>query len=146
MAQEKKAETVKVEADVFVIQTGAFSTEEEANGWKDKLVSAGTPALVWNRGEYYYLFIGQAPSKEEAQAIAAGIDKETYVKEWNVTGEMKTDQPEKAKELVRQVENGKIPGSEDAEAVWGEDYDIPQPADELGILAWLHFFEKQLFS
>ncbi|WP_394217922.1 SPOR domain-containing protein [Halobacillus trueperi] len=74
--------------DTYIVQAGAFSTEGKANEWQSKLTALLVPSLVWQRDGQYFLFVGSAPNKQEADQIAdrlAGKSIETYVKPFVVT-------------------------------------------------------------
>ncbi|RDY66066.1 hypothetical protein DXT76_21270 [Halobacillus trueperi] len=88
--------------DTYIVQAGAFSTEGKANEWQSKLTALLIPSVVWQRDGQYYLFVGSAPNKQEADQIAdrlAGKSIETYVKPFVVTIEKEIPQ-----ELVTPIE------------------------------------------
>ncbi|MEC3882643.1 SPOR domain-containing protein [Halobacillus sp. HZG1] len=74
--------------ETYIVQAGAFSTEGKADEWQSKLTALLVPSMVWQRDGQYFLFVGSAPNKQEADQIAgrlAGKSIDTYVKPFVVT-------------------------------------------------------------
>ncbi|MGR9049199.1 SPOR domain-containing protein [Halobacillus faecis] len=99
--------------DTYIVQAGAFSTEGKANEWQSKLTALLVPSLVWQRDGQYFLFVGSAPNKQEADQIAdrlAGKSIETYVKPFVVTIDKEIPQA-----LITAIETHEMGGLSEAE-------------------------------
>ncbi|MFD1038624.1 hypothetical protein ACFQ3N_09490 [Virgibacillus byunsanensis] len=70
----------------YVLQGGVYNQEENAMEVEKSFTEDGASTTIWKRDESYYLFVGIASTKEQAQKIAENYnneDLEVYVKEWN---------------------------------------------------------------
>ncbi|WP_413379389.1 hypothetical protein [Alkalihalobacillus sp. 1P02AB] len=73
-----------------VVQAGAFSTLEKGNEMNEQMLSNGFPAVLLADTESFYLFIGLAADRAEAQNVSAyfvGEGQETYVKTYQINGD-----------------------------------------------------------
>ncbi|WP_163970134.1 SPOR domain-containing protein [Oceanobacillus halotolerans] len=86
----------------FVVQAGVFSDEPNAEEAAKDLENSGYSSVVWNDGESYFLFTGVASTKEHANELAATIDEEVYVKEWQ-TDEVELTLNEKEAQWIHNV-------------------------------------------
>lgn len=68
----------------FVLQGGVFSELENAETWAKNFSDSGLPAMIWNRGDQYFLLLGLTETKEQAESIVNQLDKnyDLYIKEW----------------------------------------------------------------
>jgi stage II sporulation protein B len=73
--------------DSYIVQAGAFSTDGKAKEWQSRLTAQVIPSVIWNRDGQYFLFVGSAASKQEAEMIADRLAEksiDTYVKPFSV--------------------------------------------------------------
>ncbi|SFJ16194.1 stage II sporulation protein B [Halobacillus dabanensis] len=73
--------------DSYIVQAGAFSTEGKAKEWQSRLTAQLIPSVIWKRDGQYFLFVGSAASKQEAEMISDRLAEEsidTYVKPFSV--------------------------------------------------------------
>ncbi|KGA97611.1 hypothetical protein AJ85_16390 [Alkalihalobacillus alcalophilus ATCC 27647 = CGMCC 1.3604] len=73
-----------------VVQAGAFSTLEKGNEMNEQMLSNGFPSVLLADTESFYLFIGLAADRAEAQNVSAyfvGEGQETYVKTYQINGD-----------------------------------------------------------
>ncbi|WJE14533.1 SPOR domain-containing protein [Halobacillus sp. ACCC02827] len=78
--------------EAYIVQAGAFSTEGKAEEWKSRLNAIHVPSVIWERDGQFFLFVGSAATKADADAIAAKLSEksvDTYVKPFVV----QTDKP-----------------------------------------------------
>jgi stage II sporulation protein B len=68
----------------FVLQGGVFSEQENAETWAKNFSDSGLPAMIWNRGDQYFLLLGLTETKAQAESIVNQLDKnyDLYIKEW----------------------------------------------------------------
>ncbi|CDQ18181.1 stage II sporulation protein B [Halobacillus karajensis] len=99
--------------DSYIVQAGAFSTEGKAKEWRSKLTALLVPSVIWQRDGQYFLFVGSANSKKEANVIADRLAEksiETYVKPFAVTIEKEV--PEELITSLQSHELGKLSENE----------------------------------
>lgn len=73
------------EMDAYVLQGGVFSDKANAEEWVSKYEQAGLPSFIWEKEENYFLLVGIANTKEQAEQFADEIKEyefDIYVKEW----------------------------------------------------------------
>lgn len=73
----------------YVLQGGMFSNYDNAEQWLNTFKNINLHPVLWERDSYFYLFVGLAPGKEEAEDKKRVIPEEgvdIYVKDWNVDG------------------------------------------------------------
>ncbi|MCX8000656.1 MAG: SPOR domain-containing protein, partial [Leptospiraceae bacterium] len=77
---KKKRQKKKQEAEFFTIQLGAFGTEEQAQKFKEKILSQSkisggrySPKIV-QKGELFVVLLGRYASKEEANEAKSKLD------------------------------------------------------------------------
>lgn len=71
--------------NAYVLQGGVFSNETNAEEWVSKYEEAGFPSYIWEREEQYFLLVGLASTKEQAEQFANSLKEyefDIYVKEW----------------------------------------------------------------
>ncbi|RDW21660.1 SPOR domain-containing protein [Oceanobacillus chungangensis] len=81
-----------ISLNAFVLQAGVFSNKTNADEWMNIFADAGLEAIVWEKDDQYFLFLGVAATKEQAKTIATGLTTEfdIFVKEWSTAeGEVK---------------------------------------------------------
>ncbi|QGS68957.1 hypothetical protein CV093_12705 [Oceanobacillus sp. 143] len=71
--------------DAFVLQAGVFANKANANEWVKSFADAGLDAIIWEKDAQYYLFLGIAATKEQANLIATELTSEfdIFIKEWS---------------------------------------------------------------
>ncbi|TCT27134.1 sporulation related protein [Melghiribacillus thermohalophilus] len=77
------------EMAAYVVQTGIFSTKEQAETMKSSLADQGFSVSIWPKDGTYYTFVSLSNTKQDAEETAQTIQSkgfETYVKEWKVVG------------------------------------------------------------
>src|SRR5690625_4907360 len=73
--------------NIFVIQGGVFSEEENAKSRIKQFEKLHFPAISWERDGTYYIFSGMYTSEEKAKQFVKEMDAqglEVYVKEWDI--------------------------------------------------------------
>lgn len=74
------------EMTAFVIQGGVFEEESSVNEWKDSFQDAAFSPMVWEDNDDYYLFVGVASTKEQANDLVKDINEsfglDVFAKEW----------------------------------------------------------------
>lgn len=70
---------------VYVVQGGVFSEEENIKEWEGKFNNLQFPTQKWKRGNEFYLLTGVSGSLETANKLAKEMDEQgldAFVKEW----------------------------------------------------------------
>ncbi|PYZ93628.1 hypothetical protein CR194_10745 [Salipaludibacillus keqinensis] len=74
--------------DLYLVQAGAFSTEEKGNEIASSLKDKGFPSRLIEENGTHYLFVGAGADRESADQLAAVLEsqgQETYVKPYTVS-------------------------------------------------------------
>ncbi|MCR1833965.1 SPOR domain-containing protein [Oceanobacillus caeni] len=68
----------------FVLQAGVFSEKKNAENWAKNFSNSGLPVMIWNRDGQYFLLLGIAETKAQAESIVSQLDDkhDLYIKEW----------------------------------------------------------------
>src|SRR5699024_8073521 len=73
--------------NAYVIQGGVFEEKSSVNDWKSSFQDAAFSPIVWQRNGKYYLFVGIAKTKEQANALVTDIVEtyglDVFAKEWH---------------------------------------------------------------
>src|SRR5699024_4947331 len=74
----------------FVIQGGVFEGKVIVKEWKESFQDAAFSPVIWPKEDNYYLFVGIAPAKEQANDIVKEINEtyglDVFAKEWKTVG------------------------------------------------------------
>lgn len=74
----------------FVIQGGVFEEKASVKEWKESFQDAAFSPVIWPKEDNYYLFVGIAPAKEQANDIVKEINEtyglDVFAKEWKTAG------------------------------------------------------------
>lgn len=90
--QDPKGHLINYKVDsltAYVLQGGMFSNYDNAEHWLNSFKNIHLHPVLWERDSYFYLFVGLAPGKEEAEDKKKSIPEkgiDIYVKDWNVEG------------------------------------------------------------
>ncbi|PAV27623.1 hypothetical protein CIL05_21100 [Virgibacillus profundi] len=77
----------------FVLQSGVFSEQANADEWAAKYDEAGLPSIIWEMDNQYFLLAGLGNTNDHAKQSAAELSADgfdIFVKEWN-TGEIEVE-------------------------------------------------------
>ncbi|QDP40748.1 SPOR domain-containing protein [Radiobacillus deserti] len=87
-----------------VVQTGVFSSNENAAKRTSEIKGTGYAAMVWPQGEQFFVLTGLASSEQTAEALASSLTSsgvEAIVKPWETTS-AKASVSEKGAEWIQQ--------------------------------------------
>lgn len=132
---KKQHTTVALESiSAHVLQGGVFTEQENAEASAKLFDHAGFPTSIWNRDDNYYLFVGLAKTKEQAQEIGSEMTDDTleiFVKEWT-TKQTELSLTDEEQSWIQSFVK-----------VWNESLDgLSEPQEEFPIENWQALADK----
>ncbi|SFA68905.1 Sporulation related domain-containing protein [Lentibacillus halodurans] len=119
--------------NVFVLQAGKFGEQANADEMAATFQESGYPAMVWEKGEFFFVLSGITDSKQQAAQLANELSDENlevYVKEWGTeSGEM--DLPDEEKEWLQTYEQQ-----------WNDALDSVNDGNQLSQDAWADVIDE----